>query len=138
MKKNAKIIEIKGIRGIFMVLFIAACLGAGFVVFPAKVAVFAWNYIALNYIALPTISLWQGLLLWSAIAMSVYIVNSKSRALSYRSTAQLSEAEMRMLMDRIRIQAEARRLNNMIMKENFEKKEESKDIDNKDISEKHS
>ena len=42
-KNNTKIIQIAGFRGLFMALFIGICLAAGFVVFPAKVAVYAWN-----------------------------------------------------------------------------------------------
>ena len=138
MKKNAKIIEIKGLRGIVMVLFVAVCLCAGFVVFPAKVAVYLWNRLAFNYFALPLISLWQGMLLWAAVALSVYIFNSRNRMLSFKTTAQLSDAEMKMLMDRIKIQAEARRLNSLLMKEKIEKQDEKDKIENKDISEKHS
>lgn len=138
MRKKAKIIEIKGLRGMFMILFVATCLCAGFVVFPAKVAVYLWNRFAFNYLALPLISFWQGLLLWAAVALSVFIFNSRSKMLSFRTTAQLSDAEMKMLMDRIKIQAEARRLNSLLMKENMEKKDENETIDNKDISEKHS
>lgn len=138
MRKKAKIVEIRGLRGIAMVLFVAVCLGAGFVIFPAQVAMKAWNYLALNYIPLPLISLWQGVMLWAAVALSVFIINSKRRILSLRSTAELSEQEMKTLMERIKIQAEARRLNSLLQNELKEKKEESKEIENKDVSEKHS
>ncbi|MBS6603742.1 MAG: hypothetical protein KH301_08315 [Brachyspira sp.] len=138
MKKNAKIIEIKGLRGIAMVLFVASCLGAGFVIFPAKVAVYLWNHLAFGYLGMPLISLWQGLLLWAAVALSVFIINSKAKLLSFRTTAQLSDAEMKLLMDRIKIQAEARRLNSLLMKEQQEQNKEDEKIENKDISEKHS
>ena len=138
MKKNAKIIEIKGLQGLVMVLFIAVCLCAGFVIFPAKVAVYLWNHFAFNYLSMPLISLWQGLLLWAAFALSVFIINSKRKMLAFRTTAQLSEAEMRMLMERIKIQAKASRMNKMNLKEDSEKKETKENIENKDISEKHS
>ncbi len=138
MKKNAKIIEIRGLQGIIMTLFIGVCLCAGFVIFPAKVAVYLWNHFAAGYLAAPFISLWQGLLLWAAFALSVYIVNSKRKMVSFRSTAQLSEAEMKILMDRIKLQAEARRLNSMLLKEDLEKNEEKEKAEKTDISEKHS
>ncbi len=138
MRKKAKIIEIRGLRGIFMVAFVAVCLGAGFIVFPAKVAAAAWNYLAFNYLPLPEICFWQGLLLWAGIALSVYIINTKSTMLSFKSTSQLSDEEMKTLMERIKIQAEARRLNSIIMKEQQEKSEDAEKIENKDISEKHS
>lgn len=138
MRKKAKIIEIKGFRGIMMVAFVAACLFAGFVLFPAKVAVSLWNYTALNYLSMPLISLWQGILLWSAIALSVFIINSKRKMLSFKTSAELSEEEMQTLMERIKIQAEARRLNSLLLKEEDEKKEEKDNIEQKDVSEKHS
>lgn len=138
MRKKAKIVEIRGLRGIAMVLFVAVCLAAGFVIFPAQVAMKAWNYLALNYLPLPLISLWQGVMLWAAVALSVFIINSKRRILSLRSTAELSEQEMKTLMERIKIQAEARRLNSLLQNELKEKKEESEKIENKDVSEKHS
>ena len=37
-KNNMRIIQISGLRGILMVAFIATCLIAGFVAFPAIVA----------------------------------------------------------------------------------------------------
>lgn len=138
MRKKAKIIEIKGFRGIIMIAFVAACLFAGFVLFPAKAAVYLWNYTALNFLSLPLISLWQGILLWASIALSIYIVNSKRKMLSFKTTSELSEEEMQTLMERIKIQAEARRLNSLLLKEENEKKDDSEKIDKKDVSEKHS
>ena len=49
MKRNAKIIQISGLRGILMAIFIVTCLAAGFVVFPGFVAMNIWNHFALNY-----------------------------------------------------------------------------------------
>lgn len=137
MRKKARIIEIRGIRGLFMVAFVASCLCAGFVLFPAKCAAAAWNYVASNYIALPLISLWQGLLLWAAIALSVFIINSRTKMLSYKTASALNEEEMKTLMERIKLQAEARRLNNLLMKDKEVNNDDAK-IENKDISKKHS
>lgn len=137
MRKKARIIEIRGVRGLFMVAFVVSCLCAGFVFFPAKCAASAWNYVASNYIDLPLISLWQGLLLWAAVALSVYIVNSRTKMLSYKTVSALNEQEMKTLMERIKIQAEARRLNSMLMNDDELKKDDTK-IENKDVSEKHS
>jgi len=138
MRKKARIIEIRGIKGLFMVAFVVSCLCAGFVFFPAKCAAAAWNYVATNYIALPLISFWQGLLLWAAIALTVYIVNSRTKMLSYKTASALNEEEMKTLMERIKIQAEARRLNSILMNDEDRKKEDAAKLENKDISEKHS
>lgn len=115
-KNNTKIIQIAGFRGLFMALFIGICLAAGFVVFPAKVAVYAWNYLALNYLSIPSINLFQGVLLWAIIVMVCYMANNNRMVISFAQPKQLSEEEMKHLMERIRLQAQARQLNTMVLK----------------------
>ncbi len=115
-KNNTKIIQIAGFRGLFMALFIGICLAAGFVVFPAKVAVYAWNYLALNYLSIPSINLFQGVLLWAIIVMICYMANNNRMVISFAQPKQLSEEEMKRLMERIRLQAQARQLNTMVLK----------------------
>lgn len=115
-KNNTKIIQIAGFRGLFMALFIGICLAAGFVVFPAKVAVYAWNYLALNYFSIPSINLFQGVLLWAIIVMICYMANNNRMVISFAQPKQLSEEEMKRLMERIRLQAQARQLNTMVLK----------------------
>ena len=115
-KNNTKIIQIAGFRGLFMALFIGICLAAGFVVFPAKVAVYAWNYLALNYLSIPSINLFQGVLLWAIIVMVCYMANNNGMVISFAQPKQLSEEEMKHLMERIRLQAQARQLNTMVLK----------------------
>ena len=115
-KNNTKIIQIAGFRGLFMALFIGICLAAGFVVFPAKVAVYAWNYLALNYLSIPSINLFQGVLLWAIIVMVCYMANNNRMVISFAQPKQLSEEEMKHLMERIRLKAQARQLNTMVLK----------------------
>ena len=115
-KNNTKIIQIAGFRGLFMALFIGICLAAGFVVFPAKVAVYAWNYLALNYLSILSINLFQGVLLWAIIVMICYMANNNRMVISFAQPKQLSEEEMKRLMERIRLQAQARQLNTMVLK----------------------
>ena len=115
-KNNTKIIQIAGFRGLFMALFIGICLAAGFVVFPAKVAVYAWNYLALNYLSIPSINLFQGVLLWAIIVMVCYMANNNRMVISFAQPKQLSKEEMKHLMERIRLQAQARQLNTMVLK----------------------
>ena len=114
-RKGPKIIQINGFRGIFFAAFIVVCLFAGFALFPAKVAEYLWNYIASNYIAIPKISLWQGLLLWAMVAISIYILNNKTLAVSFHQQTELSDDEMQFLMKRIQMQNNAQKLNAMIL-----------------------
>lgn len=118
MPKGPKIIQISGVRGIILTAFIATCLFAGFVVFPAKVAAYIWNYIASEYLSLPIINTIQGGLLWIMTAISIYLLNNKKFAISFQQPMELSDDEMKVLMDRIRMQRQAQKLNAMILKSN--------------------
>ncbi len=118
MRKGPKIIQINGYRGIFLAAFIVICLFAGFVLFPAKVATLLWNYVAANYISIPQITLWQGCLLWAMTALSIYILSNRKFAISFQQPTELSDAEMKILMDRIHMQQQAQKLNAMIMQSN--------------------
>lgn len=116
MRKGTKIIQIAGFKGILTVLFIGTCLAAGFIAFPAKVAMYLWNNFVSGYFMLPMINVWQGLLLWAGVALACYTINGGNLFVSFHEPAQLSEDEMKVLMERIRLQAQARKLNAMIMR----------------------
>ncbi len=120
MKRNKgpKIIQISGIKGIFLAAFIVVCLFAGFIIFPAKVAMYIWNYISYTYFAIPAINLWQGVLLWTIVAMSIYLINNQKFAISFQQPMELSDEEMKLLMERIKLQKQAQKLNAMILKSN--------------------
>ncbi len=147
MKKGPKIIQISGLRGLIFAGFIVTCLAAGFILFPAKVAMYLWNYMASTYFAVPEISLWQGVLLWAIIALSIYTFNNNRLAISFKQPMELNEEEMRILMDRIKMQKQAQKLNTMILKaEDFNKmlqqnekteKNEEKQESSSNINEKH-
>ena len=134
MKRNAKIIQINGLRGIVMAMFIVTCLIAGFVIFPGFVAMNIWNHFATF---IPQLNIYQGVLLWSIVALVGFIVNKQSFSVSFASPKELNEEEMNMLMERIKLQSQAKILNQMMLKNLEEiKKEEIKESvdsdDNKD------
>ena len=151
MKKDGpKIIQISGLKGIALIAFCIVCLGEGFVVFPAKMAMHLWNYLAGGF-SIPTISLWQGALLWAFVAISVYLINAKCSIISIKQPMELNDEELRILMDRIKLQKQAQKLNTMILKAedikivkkpenqqaNIEDNSKSKELSN-NINEKHS
>ena len=74
MKRNTRIIQISGIRGLLMVIFAVTCLAAGFIGFPAIVAMKAWNFAA-QYLSITLISVCQGLLVLAIVAFSGFIIN---------------------------------------------------------------
>ena len=90
MKRNAKIIQISGLRGILTAIFIVTCLAAGFVVFPGFVAMNIWNHFSGNYV----LNIYQGILLWAIIALICFIANKQRFSVSIETPKELSEEEM--------------------------------------------
>ena len=133
MRRNAHIIQISGFRGILMAIFVVSCLAAGFIAFPAFVAMYAWNYAA-NYFAIPVISFLQGLMLWGIIAISGFIINDRKKYLvAFSPKSELSQEEIDKIMERVKLQRKAQLLNSMILKSEEmkkEDKEEDKDKEN--------
>ena len=117
MKKRARVIQISGLRGILLVIFIGTCLCAGFVAFPSICAMHIWNYVA-NFISIPLINIYQGAMLWAIIAISGFIINDKEKLLVEFSASdnELSEKDMQKLMERVKLQSQAQALNSMILK----------------------
>lgn len=113
MKRNAKIIQINGFRGLVMAMFIVTCLIAGFVVFPGFVAMNIWNCFAT---VIPQLNLYQGVLLWAIVALVGFIVNKQSFSVSFASPKELNDEEMNLLMERIKLQSQAKMLNQMMLK----------------------
>lgn len=115
MKRNAKIIQINGLRGLLTALFILTCLAAGFIAFPGFVAMSIWNYFASGTI--PQINLLQGILLWAIIALTYFIATKQKVAVSFATPRELNEEELKTLMERVKMQSQARMINKMIMKD---------------------
>ena len=129
MKRNAKIIQISGLKGILMTIFIVTCLAAGFVVFPGFVAMNIWNHFSDSYV----LNIYQGVLLWVIIALVCFIANKQSFSVSIETPKELNEEEMNLLMQRIKMQSQAKIINEIIKeeKELLDKKEKTEDTINK-------
>ena len=116
MKKGPRVIQISGLRGICMVIFIGVCLAAGFIAFTAICAMKIWNYAA-GYAPLPLINFYQGLMLWAIVAISGFIINDKKKfVVEFKSPEQLSEKDMQKLLERIKVHSQTQALNSMILK----------------------
>jgi len=116
MRKGPKIIQITGFRGLMIVAFVVTCLCAGFIVFPAIVAMHTWNYISSYFYNLPKINIWQGILLWAMIALSIYTINKNKKTISFVQPTELSDEEMNYLMKRIKLQKQAQKINTILAK----------------------
>lgn len=136
MKRNTRIIQISGLRGLFFAVFVVVCLGAGFIAFPALMAMQAWNYAA-EYFAFPPINIWQGVMLWAIVAISCFIINQRGKYLvALNSKKGLSDEDIKRLVERVHRQQCKSQFEDMYLKsfdfkssENTEKSEE-KDKEN--------
>lgn len=117
MKKKARVIQISGLRGILLVVFIGTCLCAGFVAFPSICAMHIWNYVA-NFVSIPLINIYQGAMLWAIIAITGFIINDREKFLVEFSASEdeLNDKDMQKLMERVKLQSQAQALNSMILK----------------------
>ena len=132
MKRNTKIIQISGLRGLLTALFVVICLAAGFVAFPGLVAMNLWNKFVASY--LPEINLYQGILLWAIVVLVYFIANKQSFSVSFESPKELNEDEMNVLMERIKMQSQAKMLNQMMIK-NLQELKSEKVFDEPEVTE---
>ena len=95
MKKNFNVIQIKGVRGIILAIFIVTCLVAGFVVFPGWLCMHIWNLLSSYSLSVPAIGLFQGVLLWGIIAASYFIFRKEKVVVCMKSPQGLSEEELK-------------------------------------------
>lgn len=133
MRRKTRIIQIAGFKGTMLLLFVACCLAAGFIAFPAMVSMYLWNCIAVKTSFIPTINFVQGILLWACCAISLYLLNKRNKYLfAVTSKRELTEEEVRKLMNRIHMQR-TQAYNPMVLKSSEIKdnnKSQNKDKEN--------
>lgn len=105
MKKNLRVVQINGFRGLFLSLFIVSCLIAGFIAFPSFLTMNGWNYIAAKTGSMPLINYWQGMLLWAIIVFSLYISAKRKFIVAFNSQQELTEDEVKEVVSKIKSQA---------------------------------
>lgn len=102
MNKNFKIITINGFRGIITAIFIVLGLIAGFIISPGWVCMKLWN-LAFEYSGyFSQMSLYQGIMLWAIIALSLYALNNKKALIGFGSYSGLSPEQIHEIMERTR------------------------------------
>ena len=129
MRRNTKIIQINGIRGMFLALFTVICLAAGFIAFPGFVAAKVWNYFA-GFGFVPVINLFQGIMLWAIIAISTFIITDKKKQsfIAFKSPKELSEEELKQVMNAIKMQTKLHAQRPMVIRANDLEKLNLKEI----------
>ena len=113
MKKNFKVITINGVRGIFAAIFVVLGLIAGFIISPGWVCMQIWNKVAEETLTMSTMNLFQGIMLWAIIALSLYALNNKRTLIGFGSYPTLSPNQIKDIMNR----AKANELKNTLKKE---------------------
>lgn len=124
MKKNLKVIQINGFRGIFMALFIVSCLIAGFIAFPALLTMNLWNYLATKTGSFPPIAFGEGVLLWAIITFSIYLFNKRKFIVSFNAQQELSEDEVKNVLSRIKSQT-----HNILSPKDFNLEKDSEEVE---------
>ncbi len=101
MKKNFKVITINGIRGAIVALFIVMGLIAGFIISPGWVCMQLWNYAIEEFnIIATTMNIYQGIMLWAIVALSLYALNNKRALIGFGSYQGLSPEQVKDIMNR--------------------------------------
>ena len=113
MKKNFKVITINGVRGLFAAIFVVLGLIAGFVISPGWVCMQIWNKVFEDSLTLTSMNLFQGIMLWAIIALSLYALNNKRTLIGFGSYPTLSPDQIKDIMNR----AKANELKNTLKKE---------------------
>ncbi len=104
--KKMNIIEIRGIRGLIVAGMIACCLAAGFIVFPGWLAMNFWNYLVSYTQSIPTIGLFQGVLLWGIIIAAYFTFKKDRIVVCFKTPKGLSEEELKSVFADIKKQSE--------------------------------
>lgn len=120
MNKNFRVITINGIRGMLAAFFVVCGLIAGFIISPGWLCMKLWNFVSEYYTYSITMNLFQGIILWAIIALSLYALNNKRSLIGFGSYTGLSPDQIRDIMERTR-QAEIKLLNELKEKQNIEK-----------------
>ena len=100
MKKNFKVVTINGVRGIFAAIFVVLGLIAGFIISPGWVCMQLWNKIFEDSNVVSLINIYQGIMLWAIIALSLYALNNKRSLIGFGAYQGLSPDQIKDIMER--------------------------------------
>lgn len=132
MKKNLNVIQIKGIKGLIMLVMIGCCLVAGFIVFPGWVAMNIWNVLASLVNNAPSIGIIQGVLLWGIIVASYFTFRKERVVVCMKTPQGLNEEELKAVFADIKKQTQDDKIIQAMLKaRETELKLNEKEEDNK-------
>ncbi len=105
MKKNLNVIQVKGTRGLLMLVGIGCCLAAGFIYFPGWVSMHIWNLTAKYFEQIPAIGILQGILLWGIIAAAYFTFRKEKLVVCMNASEGLDDEELKKVFAEIKKQA---------------------------------
>ena len=100
MNKRLKVITINGFRGLMMVVFIVFGLISGFIIAPGWVCMKLWNLFVINHVQVMPMNLYQGVLLWAVIGLSLYLMNNKKTIIGFNTYPRLTPSQIKGIMER--------------------------------------
>ncbi len=132
MKKNLNVIQIKGVKGLIMLVMVGCCLVAGFIVFPGWVAMNIWNVLASLVNNAPSIGIIQGVLLWGIIVASYFTFRKERVVVCMKTPLGLNEEELKAVFADIKKQTQDDKIIQAMLKaRETELKLNEKEEDNK-------
>ena len=132
MKKNLNVIQIKGIKGLIMLVMVGCCLVAGFIVFPGWVAMNIWNVLASLVNNAPSIGIILGVLLWGIIVASYFTFRKERVVVCMKTPQGLNEEELKAVFADIKKQTQDDKIIQAMLKaRETELKLNEKEEDNK-------
>lgn len=132
MKKNLNVIQIKGVKGLIMLIMVGCCLVAGFIVFPGWVAMNIWNVLASLVNNAPSIGIIQGVLLWGIIVASYFTFRKERVVVCMKTPQGLNEEELKAVFADIKKQTQDDKIIQAMLKaRETELKLNEKEEDNK-------
>ena len=132
MKKNLNVIQIKGVKGLIMLVMVGCCLVAGFIVFPGWVAMNIWNVLASLVNNAPSIGIIQGVLLWGIIVASYFTFRKERVVVCMKTPQGLNEEELKAVFADIKKQTQDDKIIQAMLKARVtELKLNEKEEDNK-------
>ena len=100
MKKNFKVITINGVRGVFAAIFVVLGLIAGFIISPGWVCMQLWNHVFEDSNTIAMMNIYQGIMLWAIIALTLYALNNKRSLIGFGAYQGLSPDQIKDIMER--------------------------------------
>ena len=132
MKKNLNVIQIKGVKGLIMLVMVGCSLVAGFIVFPGWVAMNIWNVLASLVNNAPSIGIIQGVLLWGIIVASYFTFRKERVVVCMKTPQGLNEEELKAVFADIKKQTQDDKIIQAMLKaRETELKLNEKEEDNK-------